>query len=469
MPSSFIRLQDIADILIMTFLLYQLFSWFRGTRAVQVLLGLGIVTLIYFLTRYFGLYMTSWVLEELGTVLIILIIVVFQAEIRQALYRFSLLRHLFNGKDEVPRVHFQEIAETLFSMADRRIGAIIAIERTESISELMLNGVHLDCEISPQILETIFTGGTPLHDGAVLIKNNRIAMASCHLPLSINPSIPQYLGTRHRAGIGLSERSDAVLIIVSEERGEVSLAVNGEIRRIKAVDELIAILDDLIHTTQERLTLSLRQKLLNNLVPKAAIFLIVTASWLAVTIRQSQIITVTAPVLLNGIPEGLMLIKSSPDAVEVQLKSFSGLAPAPAKLELAANIDISSVSRGESVLRIKNSDFNLPAGMTVNTVTPQFVKIITEKKSRKTVPVRAKLKNTSAFKGKNRFTLKPDTVQIEGPYSQISRIGFIETEEIDVTKLSKEKEYTKMLIHPKSELVTVSKDSVQFSFGSINK
>ena len=119
-----IRIQDIADILIMTFLLYQLYSWFRGTRAIQVLLGLGIVTLIFFATRFLDLYMTSWVLQELGTVLIVLIIVVFQTEIRQTLYRFSLLRHMLDTRQETQHGQFQDIAETLFRMAKNRTGDI---------------------------------------------------------------------------------------------------------------------------------------------------------------------------------------------------------------------------------------------------------------------------------------------------------------------------------------------------------
>src|SRR6185369_5809386 len=220
--SSFIRIQDVADILIMTFLLYQLYSWFRRTRAMQVLLGLGVVSLIYFATRFLGLYMTSWILQELGTVLIVLIIVVFQAEIRQALYRFSLLRHLFESQKETQQSQFQELAESLFSMAAKRTGVILVFQRSESLVDLMLNGVRLDCEITPQILETIFTDGTPLHDGAALIRDGRIVVASCHLPLSANPDIPQYMGTRHRAALGLSERTDAIVAVVSEERGKVS-------------------------------------------------------------------------------------------------------------------------------------------------------------------------------------------------------------------------------------------------------
>src|ERR1039457_1630914 len=126
----------------MTFLLYQLYSWFRKTRAMQVLLGLGVMTLIYFVTRFLGLYMTSWILQELGTVLIVLIIVVFQAEIRQALYRFSLMRHFFGSRQGPQQLgRFQEIVDTLFSLAEKRTGAIVVFQRSEPLTDMMLNGV----------------------------------------------------------------------------------------------------------------------------------------------------------------------------------------------------------------------------------------------------------------------------------------------------------------------------------------
>jgi len=472
MPATIIRIQDIADILIMTFLLYQLFSWFKGTRAMQVLLGLGVVTLIYFLTRYLGLYMTSWILEELGTVLIVLIIVVFQAEIRQTLYRFSLLRHLFDGKQDTPKVHFfQEIAETVFSLSRRRTGAILVFQRNESLLDQMLNGVRLDCEISPQILEAVFTDGTPLHDGAALIRDGRLALASCHLPLSVNPELPQYLGTRHRAGIGLSERTDAVVVIISEERGEVSISVAGELRTVDTVDELITILGELISPVQDKSksTLTVPDTFFRNLVPKTAILLIVIVSWAMITNKQSQITTIAAPVMLHGIPEELSLIKSVPEEVDVQLKSFSSLAPAPAKLDLRANLDLSRISEGQSVLQIRNSDFKLPSGMSINAVTPSYVKIFTEKKISRVVPVRPNLRGVLPdAKKQHQLIITPDKVQIEGPASQISRIDSISTEEIDASGLVKEREYRKMLVLPMKRGVILSDETVVISFKKIS-
>ncbi|MDR3580912.1 MAG: diadenylate cyclase CdaA [Oryzomonas sp.] len=456
---SFVRIQDIADILIMTLLLYQLYLWFRSTRAMQVLLGLGVVTIIYFVTRFLGLYMTSWILQELGTVLIVLIIVVFQAEIRQALYRFSLMRHFFGsrqGPQQNSQIH--EIVETLYSLAEKRTGALVVFQRSESLTDLMLNGVTLDCEITPQMLEAIFYDGAPLHDGAALIRDGRIALASCHLPLSLNSDLPQFYGTRHRAALGLSERTDAVVAVVSEERGEVSLAIGRELRRPSSAGELVTILENLISPDKERPHVTLMQWLFSDLLAKTAVLLIVMAFWALITSRQGAIATVTAPVRLHGIPQNLVLMRSSPEEVEVQVKSFSTLTPTPAKLDIAADVDLSEVREGQAIVRIRNSDFTLPSGMVVGSVNPSSIRIVTEKKVRKTVPVRCVVRGKMP-RGLEGYQLvaSPASLEVEGPAGQISRLESVATEEVDAGKLLKGKEYQKNLL-PLPKNVTVLRD-----------
>jgi len=446
----FIRIQDVADILIMTFLLYQLYSWFYRTRAMQVLLGLGVVTLIYFATSFLGLYMTSWILQQLGTVLIILLIVVFQSEIRQALYRFSLLRHLFERRAETKPSSFQDIVETLFSLASKRTGALLVFERCEPLEDLMLNGVRLDSEITPQILETVFMDGTPLHDGATLIRDGRIAMASCHLPLSTNPDIPQFLGTRHRAALGLAERTDAVVAVVSEERGTVSLAIGTDLQVFASPGELIAALDRLFDPARERTHIVPHFNIFSNLLPKAAILIMVATFWALITSRQGQIITVSASVRMHGIPEGLALVRSSPEEVDVQLKSFSILTPMPSKLDITADVDLSAIREGQTNVRIKNSDFKLPSGMEMMTVNPPVIRVVTDRKKRKSVPVKVTWRGRIG-RGME-LVADPATVEVEGPAGQIERIEKVTTEEVDADNLLKGRDYYKNLVPPNNNV-----------------
>jgi len=457
----FLRIQDVADILIMTFLLYQLYSWFRRTRAMQVLLGLGVVTLIYFATRFLGLYMTSWILQELGTVLIVLVIVVFQAEIRQALYRFSLLRHLFEESGAGHEHRFSDLAASVFAMAAQRTGAILVLQRNESLADLVLNGVRLDCEVSPQILESIFADGTPLHDGAVLIRDGRIASASCHLPLSASPDFPQYYGTRHRAALGLSERTDAVVVTVSEERGDVMLFVGGGYRALSSPAELTTALEELVTPVQARPCMTLRQALFSNLLPKAALLALVTVFWALIMSRQGQITTVTAPVRLHGVPDGLVLVKNVPEEVDVQLKSLSSLAPAPSKLDLSADVDLSGAREGQASVRIKHSDFKLPSGMVVVSITPATVKVHMEKKMRKSVPVRVMLRG-GLPRGLGSFEVqaRPASVEVEGPAGQVTRLESVVTEEVDASRLAKGVVQRKNLQPPQGQVVLLRDEPV---------
>jgi diadenylate cyclase len=468
--APYIRIQDVADILIMTFLLYQLYSWFYRTRAMQVLLGLGVVTLIYFATRFLGLYMTSWILQQLGTVLIILLIVVFQSEIRQALYRFSLLRHLFERRTETKPSGFQDIVETLFSLASKRTGALLVFERSEPLGDLMLNGVRLDCEITPQILETIFMDGTPLHDGAALIRDGRIAVASCHLPLSVSPDIPQFLGTRHRAALGLAERTDAIVAVVSEERGTVSLAEGAELRVFTSPGELIAALDRLFDPVRERTHMVPRLNIFSNLLPKTAILLLVATFWVLITSRQGQIISVSAPVRMHGIPERLVLVRSSPEEVDVQLKSFSILTPMPSKLDIAADIDLSAIREGQANVRIKNSDFKFPSGMEMTAVNPPVIRIVTDRKERKLVPVKAALRGTISrgLQGME-VVADPAMVEVEGPSAQVDRIEKVTTEEIDAGRLLKGQEYHKNIVPPNNNVTILRSEPITIKLATRRK
>lgn len=458
MSASYIRIQDVADILIMTFLVYQLYSWFRKTRAMQVLLGLGLVILIYFSTKFLGLYMTNWILQELGTVLIVLVIVVFQAEIRQALYRFSLMRYFFDNRQVAVHSRFNELAETLFSLAIKRIGAIVVLQREESLTDYMLNGVRLDCEVTPQILETIFYDGTPLHDGAILITDGRIELASCHLPLSISADIPQCFGTRHRAALGLSERSDALILVVSEERGEVSCAVNGELSKMVTVADLVSRLEELLQPVPEKPINSIWRRMFSNLLPKVTVLIVVVIFWGLITSRQGQITTVTVPLRFHGVSDSIVVVHAVPEELELQLKSFSTLVPTAAKMDMLADIDLSVVKDGSNTIRVKNSDVTLPPGVVISSISPTSIKIQAEKKIRKKVPVKVLMTGrlSLALKG-YKIVPEPPFVEVEGAASQIVKIEQLVTEKIDASGLVKGKEYQKNL-QPVPKNVTLLRD-----------
>ena len=370
------KLQDLLDILIMAILVYQLYSWFRKSRAIQVVAGLGTVTAIYFITRQVGLHMTSWVLQQLGTVIIIVIVVVFQNEIRQTLYRFSKLRELVGGSSERTCSGPTIIAEAVFGLAKIHCGAILVFQRTDQLEDHLSNGTQLDALVSTHLLQSIFHEGTPLHDGAVLIRNEQIIQAACLLPLSDSEKLPQQYGTRHRAAIGLTERTDAVVIVVSEERGEVSLSTRGELTTLHNVTDLERELERLLMPEGKQTKRPFVQRIFSDLPSKAGVLLGVTIIWLLLSIRQGEVAIVPVPLIFHGLPNGMTLTRVSPEEVTVRLRSNSGLTPSPRQLDLTADIDLGAVQEGHNTLRVSLSHVRVPSGMTVVGIEPTTVKIV---------------------------------------------------------------------------------------------
>lgn len=373
----------------MTFLVYQLYSWFKHSKALQVVLGLLFLGVIYFVTKNLGLFMTSWILQELGTVLLVLLIVVFQAEIRQALYRLSLLRNLFDREESVVRIDLLELSATIFSLASQRVGALVVFQREELLDDHILHGVPLDSLVSGSLISSIFMPSSPLHDGAVLVKDGRVALASCHLPLSVSAEVPQHLGTRHRAALGLSERSDAAIVVISEERGEVSLSLDGALQVLSSPAQLHERLTSLMQPlSREAKRVGIMSKLFANLWPKVAIFVMVAVSWLLITFKQGEILTVTAPVTFHNLPETLTLARSYPDEVDLQLKSFSNLVGSPKQLDIVIDLDLSRVKEGNNNIQISKEQIKVPTGVVVVNMERSLIRVTAARKPRMEEKVR---------------------------------------------------------------------------------
>ena len=224
---------DWLDILIIAFLLYQLILMVRRTRAIQVIKGVAILILIKYVSDLAGLSTLSWLMKNILNNGVIALIILFQPEFRKALEQLGrgtrLERH-HAGKTESDRI-IDEISECLIALAKRRVGALIVIEGKTGLQDVMETGTVVDAVITKELLENIFEPNTPLHDGAVIIRESRVASAACVLTLSDSNTISSSLGTRHRAGLGISETTDATVLIVSEETGIISLASGGKLTR----------------------------------------------------------------------------------------------------------------------------------------------------------------------------------------------------------------------------------------------
>jgi diadenylate cyclase len=219
---------DILDITVMSVILYRLLLIIKGTKAVQMLLGLGVFLLASVASRYLELFTVDWMVQSFWAQIVLAMIVLFQPEIRRALAHVGEAQFLSFTTAEELKSH-EEIVRAAVSLSNKKIGALIVVERETSLKDFIEVGTPLDAKVSRELLLSIFHPTSPIHDGAVIIKGNRIAAAGCFLPITLSAEVSKAFGTRHRAGIGLTEETDAIAVIVSEETGNISLVVNGKV------------------------------------------------------------------------------------------------------------------------------------------------------------------------------------------------------------------------------------------------
>jgi uncharacterized protein (TIGR00159 family) len=226
-----LRWQDVLDIAIIAFISYHVINLVRGTRTAQMLIGFLIVLGTYLGSQYFELHTLNWLLSNFLASIILVIVVIFQNDIRRALTQVGAGR-AFSGEERIAQGQvLEEVVRSAVLLASKRIGALLVFERDVNLNECIEVGTRIEARVTRELLQAIFLPVSPIHDGAVIIQQGRVTAAGCFLPLTANPNVSKTLGTRHRAAIGLTEETDAVVVVVSEEEGKISLVREGRIIR----------------------------------------------------------------------------------------------------------------------------------------------------------------------------------------------------------------------------------------------
>ena len=238
---------DLLDIALVSLLIYEFLKLIRGTRAMQMAVGSLLVIGLFYMSQLAPLQTLNWLIRNLLVCVAFAAIVIFQSDIRRALAHFGQARFFrYFNRQEAADETIEEVVVAATMLAQQKVGAIFAIEREIGLRNYIESGIPLDAALTYDLLVTIFRPGSPLHDGAVILQEGRVAAAACFLPLTVNPRLSRELGTRHRAAIGLTEESDAAAIVISEETGKISVALDGEIERGLTPDDLRARLRGLI-------------------------------------------------------------------------------------------------------------------------------------------------------------------------------------------------------------------------------
>ena len=226
-----LRWQDGLDIGIITFLVYRLLQILRGSRAMQMVAGLAVIMLAYVASRALGLFTLNWILDNFLGSIILVIIVIFQSDIRRALTQVGVAP-LFGTAErmvESREAMIDEIAQAAMTLAERKIGGLVVLEREVGLNEYMEIGTRLDARVSRELIVSVFLPHSPIHDGALVVQKGRVTAVRCLLPLSANPNLRKTWGTRHRAALGVTEETDALAVVISEQEGTISLVVSGNV------------------------------------------------------------------------------------------------------------------------------------------------------------------------------------------------------------------------------------------------
>jgi len=351
------------DILFLSVLVYHLYLWFWGTKAFKALVGLLALGVIFTLARFWGLFLTTWVFQILWQVLVVLIIILFQSEIRQVLERVNplqmiALRRFSKSADWIPNR-----VTAVFSLAKLKTGALIIFERADLVEELITGGVPVDSEPSPELLMSIFHKESPLHDGALLIRRGRIAKAACYLPLSSAEGLPNEWGTRHRAALGLSERCDALIVVISEERGEISVAQGGQMIHVTNIEQLSKLVQETLTSTGPAVK-SWPEMILSFTVHrwpiKIASLGLVCLFWLLLAGQQNFEVTIKVPLEVTNVPEKIEVLQPVNPEIAITVQGLRKDASTLSRRNVHAEIDLSMARFGNRVFRITRDRIILP-------------------------------------------------------------------------------------------------------------
>jgi len=356
------KFQDLLDILFLTVVAYHLFIWFQGTKAFKALIGLLILGAVFTIAKAWGLFLTTWVFQFLWQILVILLVVLFQSEIRQVLEKVNPLKRLGFRRQKKSEAWVLGLAKGVFTLAEKKTGALIIIERAERVQEYMTEGQKLESTPTPEVLKSIFQKESPLHDGAILIRQGEITEVACYLPLTPAEGLPKEWGTRHRAAIGLSERCDAWVVVVSEERGEVSMAREGQMIHVENPERFYQLIQEALAASgpgDKTWTERIRHILLSRWRTKLVALCLVSFLWLILAGQQGFEVTLRVPLRIKGLPSNVKILEPINSNIRVTLRGLRRDASILDKENVIAEVDLSRAHPGKMDFAITRNEIEL--------------------------------------------------------------------------------------------------------------
>ncbi|GLI35984.1 diadenylate cyclase [Desulforhabdus amnigena] len=462
-----IRWQDLVDIIINSYILYRVYVLFQGTNAFRVLVGITSLWILQEVAASLGLILTSWAIRGITTAAAIIIIVVFRNEIRTALQVRNLKTFLWGSPNREQATSVEVIAESAYQMGKKRIGALIVFPGKEDLSEVIHGGIPWEGIVSQEMLVSIFWPKNPVHDGAVIIRGNHVAEVGVLLPLSQRQDLPTFYGTRHRAAAGLAERTDALVVVVSEERGRVTVAKDNWIKPIAQPEELTQLLRKHLNLSDGVSVDQQKRERLKLTLAGVLSLLVMTGIWFGFTRSDDTIIALNVPVEYVNRPPNFEILETSMDEARLQLYGSSALIKSLRTGQVQVRVDLSKATEGRNVFPITQDNIVLPPGVFLNKVYPPTIEVTLDVPITKELPIQVDWvgrlpENLLLIKAK----VIPEVVKVIGGSKILEKVNTLYTAPVKLDNLSKSGSLSTSLVltPPSLKLTSGSTDKVTVNY-----
>jgi uncharacterized protein (TIGR00159 family) len=464
---SGIRWQDIVDIVLNSYILFRLYVLFRGTNVIRVVAGIALLWVFQRIAVSVGLIVTSWAMQGIIAGAALIIIIVFRNEIRNVLQAKNLRALLWGFPQRPILTPVDRIVAAVYELARGRTGALIVLPGKDDLEDTVQGGILWKGLVSRPMLRSIFYNGNPVHDGAIVIEDDRVERVGCILPLSQRDDLPQHFGTRHRAAVGLAELTDALVIVVSEERGEVVVAKGGGLEPIadnlalsRQIGEHLGIPggDHEVVTYYKRLELSM-----------AAVMcvLFMGAIWFSFAKGMETLTSVEVPLEYTNRDSRMHIISASVDTVRLYLSGSNTLLNSLRPDQIKAQLNLRDAVNGENIFKIVADNVVIPPGVRLNRIEPSEVNVVLDVPITKMLPVQVEWVGRLA-KGliMEAVEITPDVVEVEGPADILNQMSTLYTRAVQLDKLNSSGRMTLALaLEPASlRMAEGFRDDVQIAY-----
>ena len=381
-----LRWQDLIDIALASYILFRFYVLFRGTYVFRVVTGLAMLWIFQRITAYLGLIVTSWSLQGITAVAAFIIIVVFRNELRSVLQAKNIKTILWGFAQKTSRAPVEIIVDSIFELMRKRIGALIVFPGTDDIDEIMENGIAWGGKVTKEMILSIFWQDNPVHDGAAIIDGDEVRQVGVILPLSHRADLPSHFGTRHRAAAGMAEASDALVVVVSEERESIVVASGTTMIPVKNQEQLTDLLDRHMGAVTGEPAPASRQRLRLGAAAVISVLLI-SAVWFSFTRGRDTLVEFQVPVEYINRAPGMEIVDTSVNSVQLQLSGSGALTRSLRPGQVQVRLDLENAVAGSNEYTITGSNISLPPGIVLKTVSPRQVAITLDRLMEKRLPV----------------------------------------------------------------------------------